>query len=49
MLCPVLGRLGDTSFAEIWHGDAYQRFREGLKSDEPPEVCRGCSVYRRVF
>ena len=45
----VLGRPGDTSFAEIWPGDAYQRFREALKSDKPPEVCRGCSLYRRVF
>jgi MoaA/NifB/PqqE/SkfB family radical SAM enzyme len=46
----VLGRVGNgTSFADVWHGDDYRSFRQGLLGDEPPEVCRGCSLYRRVF
>jgi hypothetical protein len=33
----------------VWRGDAYKSFRAALLTDEPPEVCRGCSLYRRVF
>jgi radical SAM protein with 4Fe4S-binding SPASM domain len=55
--CMVMGCdravLGDTEreeFPVIWHGDDYRRFRDGLLSDrDPPEVCRGCSLYRGVF
>ena len=28
---------------------AYRAFRRALASDAPPEVCRGCSLYRRTF
>lgn len=45
----VLGDLNRSSFAEIWHGDAYQDFRRRLDSAEPPEVCRGCALYRHTF
>jgi radical SAM protein with 4Fe4S-binding SPASM domain len=46
----VLGRLDDGGFADVWRGEEYERFRAGLLGDaEPPEVCRGCSLYRRVF
>ena len=44
-----MGRLGDAGFDEIWHGPAYRSFRTALLGDEPPQVCRGCSLYRRVF
>jgi radical SAM protein with 4Fe4S-binding SPASM domain len=44
-----LGSLADADFAEIWHGPAYERFRAALASDEPPEVCRGCSMYTGTF
>jgi radical SAM protein with 4Fe4S-binding SPASM domain len=54
--CMVMGsdraRLGDLdteSFDEVWQGAAYREFRERLLSDDPPEVCRGCSLYRGVF
>jgi hypothetical protein len=33
----------------VWVGDEYVRFREGLLGGDPPEVCRGCSLYRGVF
>jgi MoaA/NifB/PqqE/SkfB family radical SAM enzyme len=45
----TLGRLGEGSFGEIWHGEAYRRFRRGLLSGDPPDVCAGCSEYRGVF
>jgi radical SAM protein with 4Fe4S-binding SPASM domain len=45
----VLGRLTEQSFPEIWSGRAYQDFRRRLSGDEPPAVCRGCSLYRKTF
>jgi radical SAM protein with 4Fe4S-binding SPASM domain len=45
----TLGDIEEHSFAEIWHGDAYRRFRTALLGDTPPDVCRGCAVYRRTF
>jgi radical SAM protein with 4Fe4S-binding SPASM domain len=45
----TLGRLDEQPFAEIWHGERYQRFRAGLLSHDPPEVCQGCSLYRSTF
>jgi radical SAM protein with 4Fe4S-binding SPASM domain len=45
----VLGDAEREGFAAVWHGDAYKSFRAALLTDEPPEVCRGCSLYRRVF
>jgi radical SAM protein with 4Fe4S-binding SPASM domain len=44
-----LGSLREQSFAEIWRGPAYAAFRRALASPDPPEVCRGCSLYRGVF
>jgi radical SAM protein with 4Fe4S-binding SPASM domain len=55
--CMVMGSdraiLGDAeakTFADVWHSPEYASFRQGLTgSGEPPEVCRGCALYRRVF
>ncbi len=54
--CAVMGAdravLGDArveGFAAVWGNDAYQDFRAKLLTDEPPDVCRGCSMYRHVF
>jgi radical SAM protein with 4Fe4S-binding SPASM domain len=44
-----LGRLGETPFADVWNGSAYQEFRQRLLDGDPPEVCRGCSLYRGTF
>ena len=44
-----LGDVGADDFIRIWHSPAYQEFRAGLRSDQPPAVCRGCSVYKGVF
>ena len=45
----ALGDLNRSGFGEIWHGEAYREFRRRLDSAEPPEVCRGCSLYRHTF
>jgi radical SAM protein with 4Fe4S-binding SPASM domain len=45
----TLGHLGEQSFPEVWYGAAYHEFRRRLMSDEPPQVCRGCSLYRGTF
>jgi radical SAM protein with 4Fe4S-binding SPASM domain len=44
-----LGRLGEQSFGQIWAGPAYREFRRRLRDGDPPEVCRGCALYRGVF
>jgi MoaA/NifB/PqqE/SkfB family radical SAM enzyme len=43
------GKVGERGVAEIWQGPEYESFRAQLASDEPPEICRSCSVYRGVF
>ena len=46
----VLGRLDERGFTEIWGSEPYRDFRLALTGDAtPPEVCAGCSLYRRVF
>ena len=45
----ILGDLHESSFAEIWRSEAYEAFRAALMTDNPPDVCRGCSMYRGVF
>ena len=45
----ALGTVGEQSFAQIWHGAPYRDFRRRLASAEPPDVCRGCSLYHRTF
>jgi radical SAM protein with 4Fe4S-binding SPASM domain len=45
----ALGDLGEQSFPEIWDGPGYREFRRRLMSDDPPAVCRGCSLYRGTF
>jgi radical SAM protein with 4Fe4S-binding SPASM domain len=54
--CMVMGAdravLGDAKdgFAEVWRSEEYRAFRGGLVGDaEPPDVCSGCSLYRRLF
>ncbi len=39
-----------SSFRAVWENEEYQRFRQRLSEPgDPPEVCRGCSLYRGVF
>jgi hypothetical protein len=45
----ALGDVGGKPFRAIWEGEAYGEFRARLETAEPPDVCRGCSLYRHVF
>jgi radical SAM protein with 4Fe4S-binding SPASM domain len=45
----TLGNLHTAAFKEIWTGASYAHFREQLLTDDPPDVCRGCSLYRGLF
>jgi radical SAM protein with 4Fe4S-binding SPASM domain len=43
------GNIVEQGALETWSGAAYQAFRDQLASDEPPELCRSCSVYSGTF
>ncbi len=40
----TLGDATQQSLREIWNGEAYQSFREGLMSDRPPTACASCGL-----
>ena len=39
-----LGNYLEDGVEAVWHGAAYQRFREQLYSSEPPASCRNCGL-----
>jgi radical SAM protein with 4Fe4S-binding SPASM domain len=43
------GNMVDYGAATVWNNAEYHEFRERLDSDDPPDVCRSCSVYRGTF
>jgi radical SAM protein with 4Fe4S-binding SPASM domain len=43
------GNVAEQGVVPIWNGTAYEGFRGQLASDQPPEICRSCSVYNRTF
>jgi radical SAM protein with 4Fe4S-binding SPASM domain len=43
------GSINERPAEELWNGADYQEFRAQLSSEQPPEVCRSCSVYKGVF
>ena len=43
------GNLSELGAEELWNGERYQNFRAALSSEEPPEVCQSCSIYRGTF
>lgn len=45
----TLGNLAAEDFTTAWNGPAYQEFRAQLDSEQPPEVCRSCSIYAGTF
>ena len=46
----ALGDLNEAPFPSIWAGAPYREFRARLASDDnPPDVCRGCALYRHTF
>jgi radical SAM protein with 4Fe4S-binding SPASM domain len=45
-----LGDLSQTSFREIWHSEAYQRFRASvLRSRSEIDICRNCTEGLKVW
>jgi MoaA/NifB/PqqE/SkfB family radical SAM enzyme len=43
------GSMAEQGVGPVWDGEGYQTFRRQLASDEPPDVCRSCSVYSGTF
>ncbi len=44
-----MGNMAEQGVAEIWNSQAFEEFRAQLASDNPPEICRSCSVYSGTF
>jgi radical SAM protein with 4Fe4S-binding SPASM domain len=44
-----LGNMVESGALPVWNGEAYQNFRKELSSENPPEVCRSCSIYWGTF
>jgi radical SAM protein with 4Fe4S-binding SPASM domain len=45
----TMGNIRAQPFEAVWAGEAYEAFRARLLTDDPPEVCTGCSLYRGRF
>jgi MoaA/NifB/PqqE/SkfB family radical SAM enzyme len=43
------GSVADEGIAAIWQGEGYERFRDALASESPPEICRSCAIYNGTF
>jgi radical SAM protein with 4Fe4S-binding SPASM domain len=43
------GNITEQEIETLWNGPRYQEFRDQLSSDEPPQVCRSCSIYSGTF
>ena len=44
-----LGNVVRDGVDPVWNGTEYEEFRARLGSDDPPEICKSCSVYAHVF
>ena len=40
----TLGDATQEPLREIWNGDRYRSFREGLLSADPPKACANCGL-----
>lgn len=43
------GNAAECGVDAIWNGEMYEAFRQQLDSDDPPEICRSCSIYKGTF
>jgi hypothetical protein len=43
------GSLADRGVEAVWNGEAARAFRTALAGDEPPRICRSCSLYHGEF
>ena len=37
------------SALDVWNGDKAEEFRRRLDSDDPPDLCASCAVYKGIF
>ena len=44
-----LGLVNGDNFEAVWNNEPYNQFRDELASDQPPEICRFCSIYNGNF
>lgn len=44
-----MGNMATGGVVAIWDGPEYEAFRARLDSDDPPDVCRACSLYHGTF
>ncbi|HEU4684773.1 MAG TPA: radical SAM protein [Nitrospira sp.] len=40
------GNAAELGLREVWQNDRYEDFRRRLASEEPPDICRSCAVYK---
>jgi radical SAM protein with 4Fe4S-binding SPASM domain len=40
----TLGDATQETLRDIWNGERYASFREGLQSDKPPQACANCGM-----
>lgn len=43
------GNMAESGVKDVWESDAFQAFRGRLDSDDPPDICRSCSIYTGTF
>ena len=43
------GNVAEGGVKSTWNAPSFGEFRKRLESDDPPEICRSCSVYLRTF
>ena len=43
------GRVADRTLVNAWESPEYNRFREQLDSENPPDICKSCSLYWGTF
>jgi MoaA/NifB/PqqE/SkfB family radical SAM enzyme len=43
------GSMAERGVPAVWHGAEYEAFRAALDSDDPPAICKSCSIYRGTF
>jgi radical SAM protein with 4Fe4S-binding SPASM domain len=44
-----LGNMARQEIIKVWNGPMYRSFRNALRSSNPPEICRGCGIYKGTF
>jgi hypothetical protein len=44
-----MGNVAEKRVEEVWNGEAFSVFRSRLSSENPPEICLSCSIYKGTF